>query len=599
VTTIYWVKYSFSVSFSSVSALGPDLFFRGFDLAGPTNGVSISLAASPQEPWPFHDNYIKHSFVTFAGFQLNPSPPGYELLNTSISDYYLIGSRPDPTPFLGPLSHMDASGPQGVIPPFDYNSYVWAQISVPYPILFTTGADDVIFNNLRTDQVAAINAAPTQLYNALGGNDTVTLPNKDSNGNYILSPTVNATWDPNQTFTVGALTDTSSTTDTITGGNGDYKIAVVGGATVDVAINGVGSSTLTTGSGTDIVSISGGGKLGTLKIIGDPQGPASIGADSTLELNGPDSGSIAFADSNAILKIDGTSMPSGVINGYSLNDTIDLAAVPYNSTTYTVFETSKNVLQVVSNGLSYDLHFDPSQKFTGGFQINNDGQGGTEIQPVTKPITGYSTLPASPLSAALNPYSAVVQIKYIADGFAYLGSGFIIGPHTILTAAHVLQQPSPVGPRLGLDVTINDVNIPLGVISTFADPQYVSTATFDPINETHDFGVINTTADLSSYGTFQLESGFSSGTINISGFPGGSSSQFNSIQNAILNEDLLEDPGDLGQGASGGPVWVYDGTTFKAVGIYVATGTDASVQITPTNLAEILGWEALALPCQV
>jgi hypothetical protein len=86
--------------------------------------------------------------------------------------------------------------------------------------LFTAGADTVNFNSLTGPQIAAINAAPTQLYNGLGGNDTVTLPTEDANGNYVLSPAVNAKWDPSQTFYAG---DTTGQSCTITGGTGHTR----------------------------------------------------------------------------------------------------------------------------------------------------------------------------------------------------------------------------------------------------------------------------------------------------------------------------------------------------------------------------------------
>jgi len=95
---------------------------------------------------------------------------------------------------------------------------------------------------------------------------------------------------------------------------------------------------------------------------------------------------------------------------------------------------------------------------------------------------------------------------------------------------------------------------------------------------------------------FQLASGFTGGSANITGYPGLSGSQYNSIQNIVLGTTgLLEDPGSLGKGASGGPVWVSDGSTSRAVGIYVGAPPDASLEITPADIIEILGWEALGV----
>ena len=260
--------------------------------------------------------------------------------------------------FYAPDSISPETRTDGLTPPYiDYANvyyprYVWVDLGpAPTGSLFTTGNDTVDFNNLTSDQVAAINGG-ADLYNALGGNDNVTLPDKSSTGNYPLFPMVNAAWDPNQTFVVGAYTDTPSDTDTITGGNGDYKIAAVGSATVNITINGNGSSNITAGSGADTISITGtgtnsvttGSGIGVLSISGGSSltvngtfnGSATIGANSTLVLKGAASGGpITFvAGPGAIgetLQIDGTTMPTNTIHGFMPGDTIDLAGVSFTT----------------------------------------------------------------------------------------------------------------------------------------------------------------------------------------------------------------------------------------------------------------------------
>jgi hypothetical protein len=143
---------------------------------------------------------------------------------------------------------------------------------------------------------------------------------------------VSAAWNPNQTFTVGAATDTTSNTDTVTG-TGDYQIAIVGQATVNlninnVTVNGVDKgSSITAGSGADTISITGDGDNviqasagstyvsingvgdnifrgnltgsasisglgGILEITGSFNGPATIGPGARLQLDGPSLGSL-------------------------------------------------------------------------------------------------------------------------------------------------------------------------------------------------------------------------------------------------------------------------------------------------------------------
>ncbi|UPJ96392.1 HYR domain-containing protein [Bradyrhizobium sp. 172] len=444
--------------------------------------------------------------------------------------------------------------------------------------LFTKGSDkNVDLNSASSIQAIADGADPTK---GLGGSDSVTLSNAG------------------QDFSSGSkIGDTYS----VKGGGGNYNITL-GAGTDSVEINGAGISTLFAGAGafilSAILSISGGG---TIRANGNLSGgSATIGANSTLELTGSDSGTITFAGAHATLKIDGTSMTTGVISGFAPGDSLDIAAVPFDGHGYTIWESSTKTLQFVDNGAVYN--FILSQPIVGGVALSSDNNGGTKIEYSPNPVSAYSTSPAPPppLLQPSNPYSAVVELSYITTGgVAAFGTGFIIGPHTILTAAHVLTSAkleSLLGPVSGPIVTINGAQISVGAVSTFVDPQYVSSPIFNDQNEIHDFGVINTSVNLSPYGIFQLKSGFTGGSANITGYAGGAGSQHNSIQNIIVGATgLLEDPGNLGGGASGGPVWVSDGSSFTAVGIYVGSGPDASLQITPADIIEILGWEALGV----
>ena len=269
--------------------------------------------------------------------------------------------------------------------------------------LFTTGADTVDFNNLTAEQQQAI-ASGADTTHGLGGNDNVTLPNSGS-----------ATFDTGSTA--------SDTNYRVTGGSGNYNITE-GKGTEFITINGNGSSTLTAGPGSDTVSISGGG---TLKITGSFQGPATIGTGSTLELNGPDTGSITFTGADATLKIDGTSMPNSVIKGFAIGDVIDLPGVSYNSHEFTeLLNQQQNLLNVYANGNattpSAQLHLDPSQSYFGDwFNISPDAFGGTKIQlaqvqsvqmNIVLGAGGYGTLTATVNGQTIPGMSAIVYCAY-------------------------------------------------------------------------------------------------------------------------------------------------------------------------------------------
>jgi putative Ig domain-containing protein/glycoside hydrolase-like protein/cadherin domain-containing protein/HYR domain-containing protein len=302
----------------------------------------------------------------------------------------------------------------------------YQQISFPVApsALFTTGAQTVDFNNLTPSQKIAVSDG-ADLYDGQGGSDTVTLPTTNNYNEVIDSTGDTLNWGLASTFRTGSLAGEHYT---VIGYDGNYKVALGAGEDT-VNINGNGNSTITggNGSGTDtitivgtgnnivnagtkseLVSISGGG---TLKIDFAFVGSATIGANSTLELNGPASGgTITFAGSQGTLKIDGTTMPTNVISGFVSSapsppestpyaaDTIDLTAIPYDNKGIATFYKGGNsvqpngVLQIQENGSTYVLQLDPKQSYDGAvFALSDDGTGNTAVQVLEKAATGIDS----------------------------------------------------------------------------------------------------------------------------------------------------------------------------------------------------------------
>jgi hypothetical protein len=108
--------------------------------------------------------------------------------------------------------------------------------------LFTTGADNVDFNNLTAVQQAAI-AGGADIYHGLGGNDVVTLPNK-ANYNESVGNGKTLNWVAGSTFHTG---DTSGQSYTITGGDGIDTIQL--GAGNDIVFGSPGNDTIIGGAG--------------------------------------------------------------------------------------------------------------------------------------------------------------------------------------------------------------------------------------------------------------------------------------------------------------------------------------------------------------
>jgi VCBS repeat-containing protein len=455
------------------------------------------------------------------------------------------------------------------------------------PDLFTSVADAVNFNQLLPAQTALVTVG-ADLYHALGGSDTITLPNANPGDSSAAIPGTSNTFDLTKTFVVG---DKVGDITTITGGSGDYKI-VLGAGTNHVIINGSGTSTVSAGSGTGNLSIAG---AGTLIVNGNSSGTATIDTNSTLELTGSYSGVINFSGTGGILRIDSTTMPTGVISGFDSDDTIDLKGLSFDPQSATILQTSNNsvqpnnVLHVFANGQDHKLQLDPNQNITGGFQLYPDGSGGTKITLTTPAVTGAALGPF--YSTSISPYNAVVYIESVSQNTKFVGTGFVIGPHSILTAAHNVQLlsgekfndlkvfPGAGGPT-GTPLVVNPLNV-------HPDTRWVDSAfTIGPQNP-YDWAVINVSADLTQYGSFQLVPDFTGGTVNVTGYPQDLQS------NQIGTVNLGSGPSGttfltgitLEHGTSGGPLWIYDGSLAKAVGI--AESTSLSVIITSEIKAKI------------
>lgn len=267
------------------------------------------------------------------------------------------------------------------------------------PELFTSGADTVNFNSLTTTQQSAVTAG-ADLYNALGGGDTITLPNANPGDLSVPIAGTNKTFDFTETFAVG---DNIGDTTSVSGNGGSYNIAL-GAGTDTVQIAGDGNNIIDAGSGFDTVAFNGSGsntivgnltgsisiapgtsfniKGGELHVAGNFLGTANIGAGSILELQGAEGGAISFAGGGATLILDQPTQFNGTIYGFGPTDTIDLANVPFGKFggSANLDPSNPHALDVTVNGLTYYLQLDPAQNFSdASFRLASDGVGGTTI----------------------------------------------------------------------------------------------------------------------------------------------------------------------------------------------------------------------------
>jgi VCBS repeat-containing protein len=268
----------------------------------------------------------------------------------------------------------------------NYPSYVWVDLGTApaTTALFTVGADTVDFTNLTSGQQSAVTAG-ADLYNALGGGDTITLPNANPSDASVTLAGTTTSFDLTKTFVLG---DKPGDITSVTGGDGSYKIALGAGSDT-VTINGNGNSNITAGSGSDAITINGAGTSsvtagsgpetlsisggGTLLVNGNLSGgSASIGANSTLELNGTDSGNIAFDGVGATVKVDGLLMPTGTISGIEGNK-IDLGLISLSSLNGESASWSGNQLTISTAGGSESFMLSANQSTDLAFFTDANG----------------------------------------------------------------------------------------------------------------------------------------------------------------------------------------------------------------------------------
>ena len=206
------------------------------------------------------------------------------------------------------------------------------------------------------------------------------------------------------------------------------------------------------------------------------------------------------------------------------------------------------------------------------------------------------------------PNDAVCYILVNIPGVGeFQGTGAIIGPHTILTAAHLLYD-ADVGATAdqvsiypGFEPTNGTYNPPgalpgLQSIHTIkvADNGDVLTAAATQ----SDFAVINTSTDLSSYGHFALDPDFTQGDVVVSGYPSSNNGNLTGTGGVVAQDrtrsDLRTASLDLSPGYSGGPIRDVvdrDGVTLPALAGTVSTNIDG-MKLTKVKVDLIRHWIA-------
>jgi Trypsin-like peptidase domain len=275
---------------------------------------------------------------------------------------------------------------------------------------------------------------------------------------------------------------------------------------------------------------------------------------------------------------------------------------------------------LTASGNEYDLQLDPNQTFSGGFQIN-----GNNITLLPNNGPAGSTAPVIDNNSNIYPYNCVCYIVIQSPTGDKTATGFIIGPHTILTAAHVVAGV-PTNGALNSSLVIYAIGHPEEIPGRYQIASENPNGARGPSYSQSDFAIITVAADLGAQ-AFSLPNGpastFSGGTVNVTGYPGSVPGYtfappvpFNDIGTvtpdpegyAALDWDTLTDPNSLVDypGESGGPLWTMSKSLpsenpATAWGIVSGGQNDEdfgttgyNVQLTPTDVGTIKQWEVVA-----
>ncbi len=186
------------------------------------------------------------------------------------------------------------------------------------------------------------------------------------------------------------------------------------------------------------------------------------------------------------------------------------------------------------------------------------------------------------------------------DGDGYLqGSGVVIGPHTILTASHVVFDISAQTPDQNIvlypgwdstDPAQGPGDVPTTYTDHFNEIGVLGSDDVTRAQSASDFAVIDTSYTFSNWMGVLLN--YAGGVVTATGYPatagGLQTNQVGSVS-ADPSVSVLDYEGlSISPGNSGGPIWLDDNGSDDVVGI-VST-TEWATQLTTADWTQIESW---------
>ncbi len=198
------------------------------------------------------------------------------------------------------------------------------------------------------------------------------------------------------------------------------------------------------------------------------------------------------------------------------------------------------------------------------------------------------------------PFRTIVRITDQIGASMFQGSGVLISPDEVLTAAHVVWSTGVgVATSLSVQPGYDSGSEPYGSIDG-------AVTHYNPINDTNDliqftdtpsdYALVHLARPL-SLGAMGLGAPFASGTVFASGYPANrAGAQVDVAEPVSAFAPGVLTGAALGQGSSGGPLWTVDPAGNPAV-VGLASSLDAAgngyyMQMTAQARAQILTWVA-------
>jgi Ca2+-binding RTX toxin-like protein len=202
------------------------------------------------------------------------------------------------------------------------------------------------------------------------------------------------------------------------------------------------------------------------------------------------------------------------------------------------------------------------------------------------------------------PYSSIVYITDFIGGIEYQASGVMISPDEVLTASHVVYSAGvgtatdiTVQPGYEADALIPDPYNSVAGVSFHYNTINDSNDLIALSDSQNDYAVIHLASPITNVGTMGLAANFGGGAVTISGYPAVAyGDQVDQPEAVTLDSEYtLYDGEALGQGSSGGPVWVTGANGVDNVVGLVSSGSGDQgffTEITDTALNTIETWVA-------